>query len=170
MPMATARAAAPVFVQQPMEAQTAPAAEGAAFDVIDQNHDGVISRAEFNQAMQQPEQPMAAPGSYVPAPPQGFSCVTPAPVVTYGAPQVTYAAPQQVAAPAPASYVPPVEVAGQAPPVVQYAVPRQMSYLPPVQASYMPPPMQAEPGAFTGPAMTIQQAPQGQMIAPQIYT
>merc|ERR1719356_1276677 len=163
MPMATARAAAPVFVQQPMEAQTAPAAEGAAFDAIDQNHDGVISRAEFNQAMQQPEQPMAAPGSYVPAPPQGFSCVTPAPVVTYGAPQVTYAAPQQVAAPvpAPASYVPPV---------VTYAVPRQMSYLPPAQASYMPPPMQAEPTAFTGPAMTIQQAPQGQMIAPQIYT
>merc|ERR1711957_546063 len=70
--------AAPTTVVAP-PVYAAPVATMSAFDALDRNHDGVITRAEFNAA-------------------QGSASI---PAITYAAPSMTYAAPamQTYAAP-----------------------------------------------------------------------
>eukprot|EP00419_Tripos_fusus_P029865 CAMPEP_0172713764 /NCGR_PEP_ID=MMETSP1074-20121228/63618_1 /TAXON_ID=2916 /ORGANISM="Ceratium fusus, Strain PA161109" /LENGTH=352 /DNA_ID=CAMNT_0013537969 /DNA_START=75 /DNA_END=1133 /DNA_ORIENTATION=+ len=68
-----------------------------AFDAIDRNHDGVITRAEFNQAM-------AASNLGKPMP---MACVGPT-MGTYAPPAVSYTAPTMQAFGAARTYAPPV--------------------------------------------------------------
>eukprot|EP00933_Yihiella_yeosuensis_P014030 TRINITY_DN12733_c1_g1_i6.p1 TRINITY_DN12733_c1_g1~~TRINITY_DN12733_c1_g1_i6.p1 ORF type:complete len:599 (-),score=166.31 TRINITY_DN12733_c1_g1_i6:507-2303(-) len=131
------------YVPAPQMSYAAPTA----FNAIDANHDGVITRQEFAQAMQAPAvMVQTSPASFVPPP------------VTYAAPAVSYAAPvqQPVTYGAPvtafdrldanhdgiitrqefaAAAAPAVTYATPAPAPVTYAAPAQPSYAAPVQYS-----------------------------------
>merc|ERR1711957_302214 len=74
--------AAPVYYAPTAPNPTYAAPAVSAFDMLDRNHDGVITQAEFNQAMQM--QAYAAPAATYAAP-------------TYAAPAATYSAGQSVA-------------------------------------------------------------------------
>eukprot|EP00933_Yihiella_yeosuensis_P014027 TRINITY_DN12733_c1_g1_i2.p1 TRINITY_DN12733_c1_g1~~TRINITY_DN12733_c1_g1_i2.p1 ORF type:complete len:625 (-),score=176.09 TRINITY_DN12733_c1_g1_i2:557-2431(-) len=122
------------YVPAPQMSYAAPTA----FNAIDANHDGVITRQEFAQAMQAPAvMVQTSPASFVPPP------------VTYAAPAVSYAAPVQQ----PVTYGAPVtafdrldanhdgvitrqEFAAAAAPAVSYAAPVQqpVTYGAPVTA------------------------------------
>jgi hypothetical protein len=82
-------------------------AMSAAFNMIDRNHDGVITRAEFNQAMAGSVSYAAPTTSYAAAPTYAAPITTyAAPATTYAAPMPTYSAPTTYAAPAPAYATP----------------------------------------------------------------
>jgi len=106
-----------------------------AFNALDINHDGVITRAEFDQAYGQPMM-QAAPVMYAAPATQTYAApavtyAAPQPVMQYAAPQpvMQYAAPQpvmQYAAPQPVmQYAAPPQPVMQAAPVMQYAAPVQ---------------------------------------------
>jgi len=127
-----------------------------AFDQFDANHDGMISRAEFNAAMGF-GQPVTAQASYMPATSYAAPQVA-MPQVTYGAPAYTPQAystapavrmePQMAAQPvsyAAPSYMP----AEQA--QVTYAAPQAMTYMT-APAQEAPPTYAAQPVTYAAPS------------------
>mmetsp|Transcript_18106 Transcript_18106/g.63631 ORF Transcript_18106/g.63631 Transcript_18106/m.63631 type:complete len:790 (+) Transcript_18106:77-2446(+) len=147
-----------------------PAAPQNAFDMMDRNHDGMISRAEFAQG--------STMGSFAHAPSAQFE------PGMHGAPQVIVAPPQYMTMPAAGhSYTAPPQVVRSAPPQHQAPAPAaSMSYLPPqiIQAppqviqgppQHMQEPqaMQGAPQYIQGPPQIIQGAPQYIQGPPQVY-
>jgi len=117
----------------------------AAFNVIDANHDGQISRQEFARAMGggQPVSYGAPPMMSYGAPQQVTYA---APPVQYAAPPVQYAAPQQVQyapqvqyAAAPVQYAAPPSPVRYEAPVVQYEAPVVYAQPAPVTQQVMQP-------------------------------
>lgn len=160
---AQARASAPnVHMYSAAPVQAVSGAK-AVFDSLDRNHDGVITRAEFNAAMgQAPASPVVAsftspvavatPVTYA-APPVVTQAPTP-PLLTYSAPTmvqqpVTYAAPP-VVVPAPQPQV----VTYAAPPPVQVQETLLVEEPPPTlvyQAPPPPPPVVRQPIVYEAP-------------------
>jgi len=136
------------------------------FDMMDRNHDGVITRAEFNQAAMMPTMTYAgaAPGSVVQQAvmmqPQGAVYSAPqqamvyeqaaAPVMISGQPQVAYSAAQ-----------PAQVVYEQAAPAVTYAAPAaQVTYQQAAGVTYAAPAAAQIVYEQSAPAMTYATAPQ----------